>query len=158
VTERRLRFPPQNVAEDGPAVVFRCSEGHLFRLSRPWRIRKFAVSRLGFAVFMRCPAGKHWSLVRLVPEADLTEQERRALELPPFDYVREMVGSSIGILNGGVCLTIAIAIQSWWLAGLGAVLVALWGAGLVRANRRQAIEQREAGADVETDRRDDAGT
>jgi hypothetical protein len=136
----------RTVAKNGRTAVFRCSEGRLFRVNRLWRIRRSPVARLGLVLYMRCPVGRHWALVKLAKEEDLTEQERQSFELQPFNYVGETVAGSIGLLNGAVCLTIAIVTQIWWIAGIGALSIALWGAALVVANRRQAIEQRKAGA------------
>jgi hypothetical protein len=135
-------------------VVFRCSEGHLFKLSRLWRIYRFAVVRLGLPLYMRCRAGKHWALVRFAGDADLTEHDRQTLELQPSNYLGDVRSSFIAILNGAVVLTIAFVLQNWWIAGFGALLIAVWGAVLVHANRREAIEQREPGAEVESERRD----
>lgn len=63
----------------GKAAV-RCGQGHVFRMT--WipgasvtMIRLGPTRRYG-----RCPVGNHWSTIRLVKEADLTEAERRALD------------------------------------------------------------------------------
>jgi hypothetical protein len=173
VTERRLPFPrrgeqladlsgPRRVnALPGRSVtqggrtgvfrtrVYRCSGGHLFRLSWWSWIRTNTFIpwvRLGFAAYGRCPAGKHWSLVRIVSEARLTEQERQILERqPPIDiYEGERLNSAIGVSLGVFSLVMAIVTQRWWLAGLCALWVAFWGAVLVHASRRMAIEQRRS--------------
>lgn len=60
-------------------VVVRCSKGHVFRTTwSPWG--SLASIRLGFARFQRCPVGDHWSLVRPVSDADLTDDDRRMLD------------------------------------------------------------------------------
>jgi hypothetical protein len=100
---------------------------------------------------MRCPAGKHWALVRL---AELTEQERQTLDLHSSNYLGEVRNSFIGLLNGAVLLTIAFVVQNWWIAGFSALWIAAWAAVLVLANRREAIEQRESSAEVESEHRD----
>ena len=63
----------------GKAAV-RCGQGHLFRMT--WieggsltMIKLSPVLRYG-----RCPVGDHWSTIRLVREADLSESERRMLD------------------------------------------------------------------------------
>ena len=60
-------------------VVVRCSRGHLFTVV--WSpLGSLRSIRLGVARFQWCPVGKHWSPVRPVNEADLTEEERSTLE------------------------------------------------------------------------------
>lgn len=60
-------------------VVVRCSKGHVFRTTwSPWG--SLTSIRLGFARFQRCPVGDHWSLVRVVSDADLTDDDRRTLD------------------------------------------------------------------------------
>lgn len=66
----------------GRRVVYRCSKGHLF--TRSWWWPALTAIRLGFALYMRCPVGKHWALVKIVKEADLTEQERENV-IKPLD-------------------------------------------------------------------------
>jgi hypothetical protein len=39
--------------------------------------------RLGSARFQHCPVGDHWSLVRPVPDSDLTAEDRRMVEQTP---------------------------------------------------------------------------
>jgi hypothetical protein len=59
-------------------IVVRCSRGHLFRVL--WSpLGSLTSIRLGAARFQRCPVGNHWSLVRPVNEADLTEEERQTV-------------------------------------------------------------------------------
>ena len=60
----------------GGRVVVRCRAGHLFTtLWLPGASLKSV--RLGWARFQRCPVGHHWTLVRPVREADLTDEQRR---------------------------------------------------------------------------------
>lgn len=63
----------------GRAAV-RCSRGHLFRTV--WiEGGSLKAVRLGpTRRYMRCPVGSHWSIVRPVREADLTDAERSALD------------------------------------------------------------------------------
>ena len=60
----------------GGRVIVRCREGHLF--STLWipggSVKAF---RLGPWRLQRCPVGAHWSLVRPVKAASLSEAERR---------------------------------------------------------------------------------
>lgn len=59
----------------GGRVIVRCSAGHLFTtLWVPGA--SFKAIRLGSARFQHCPVGHHFTLVRPVPESELTEQER----------------------------------------------------------------------------------
>ncbi|HWK28711.1 MAG TPA: hypothetical protein VNS09_19260 [Solirubrobacter sp.] len=60
-------------------IVVRCSQGHVFRTI--WSpLGSFASVRLGSARFQHCPVGHHWSLVRPVEDADLTDEDRRMLD------------------------------------------------------------------------------
>ena len=60
-------------------VVVRCSKGHVFTVV--WSpLGSLRSIRLGAARFQWCPVGRHWSLVRRVDEADLSDEERRSLE------------------------------------------------------------------------------
>jgi hypothetical protein len=60
----------------GGNVVVRCRKGHLY--TTIWVPGASVKSlRFGWWRFQHCPAGGHWSIVTLVKEADLTEQERR---------------------------------------------------------------------------------
>lgn len=60
----------------GKDTVVRCQRGHLF--TTIWIPGASLKSiRLGWVRFQRCPVGHHWSLVRPVRGADLTEEERR---------------------------------------------------------------------------------
>jgi hypothetical protein len=66
----------------GGEVVVRCSKGHLFRTN--WSpFGSLTSIRLGSARFQHCPAGDHWSLVRLVNDSDLTAEDRRMVEQTP---------------------------------------------------------------------------
>ena len=60
----------------GPNTIVRCRAGHLF--TTIW-IPGASVKaiRLGMARFQRCPVGKHWTTVRPVRDADLTDEDRR---------------------------------------------------------------------------------
>jgi hypothetical protein len=56
-------------------VIVRCRAGHLFTtIWIPGASLK--ALRLGWMRVQYCPVGRHFSLVTLVPEADLTEDER----------------------------------------------------------------------------------
>lgn len=63
----------------GRAAV-RCGKGHLFRTT--WvEGASVTMIKLGPVLrYGRCPVGHHWSTIRLVKEADLTDAERRALD------------------------------------------------------------------------------
>lgn len=59
-------------------IVVRCSQGHVFTTT--WSpLGSLTSLRLGSARFQRCPVGHHWSLVKPVDEADLTDAERSRL-------------------------------------------------------------------------------
>jgi hypothetical protein len=59
----------------GFKTVVRCRRGHLF--TTIWLPGVSVKSlRLGWWRFQRCPVGKHWSIVRPVKEAALSESER----------------------------------------------------------------------------------
>jgi hypothetical protein len=120
--------------------VLRCSKGHVFRFRYSWWWgNSFTRFRLGFAWYMRCPVGKHWALLKGVKEADLTEEERQALELlQPFGfYDGAKLNGSIGVFIGLFSLTMSIVTERWWLA-LGCIVwIALWGALIVAASRRR---------------------
>jgi hypothetical protein len=60
----------------GGETVVRCRQGHLFTTIWIPGASLKAV-RLGGVRLQRCPVGHHWSLVRPVKEADLTDEERR---------------------------------------------------------------------------------
>jgi hypothetical protein len=63
----------------GGEIVVRCSKGHLFRTN--WSsLGSLTSIRLGSARFQHCPVGDHWSLVRPVPDSDLTAEDRRMAE------------------------------------------------------------------------------
>lgn len=61
----------------GGRVVVRCRQGHLFTTIWTPGASLKAV-RLGWWRFQHCPVGDHWSLVRPVKEAELTDEQRRA--------------------------------------------------------------------------------
>jgi hypothetical protein len=66
----------------GGEIIVRCSKGHLFRTH--WSALGSLTSiRLGPARFQHCPVGDHWSLVRPVPDSDLTAEDRRMVEQTP---------------------------------------------------------------------------
>jgi hypothetical protein len=104
------------------------------------------VARLGFGVYMRCPVGKHWSLVKRVAEIDLTEQERQTLELqPPVDISEgAKLNGAIGVFIGLFSLTMSIVTQSWWLVPVCVVWITLSAALLVIGYRRPAIGDRDS--------------
>ena len=59
----------------GGNVVVRCRKGHLF--TTIWiPFASVKAIRLGRWRLQRCPVGQHFSLVRPVKEADLTEAEK----------------------------------------------------------------------------------
>jgi len=61
----------------GGNAIVRCRRGHLFTTIWIPGVSLKSV-RLGWYRFQRCPVGGHWSLVRPVREADLSEDERRS--------------------------------------------------------------------------------
>jgi hypothetical protein len=129
----------------GRTLVFRCGAGHLFRLSRWWWLRSsWSGVRFGFGFHTRCPVGKHWSRIRRVDEAALTEQERQNLASEPVGlYEGEKINGAIGLFVGAFSLTMSIVTQSWWLTGLCVAWIAMWGAVFFHARRELALEQRE---------------
>jgi hypothetical protein len=63
----------------GGEIIVRCSKGHLFETY--WSsLGSLTSIRLGSARFQHCPVGDHWSLVRPVPDSDLTAEDRRMAE------------------------------------------------------------------------------
>ena len=52
--------------------VYRCSDGHLFKMTM--LIRLFSV-HLGITKFGRCPLDGKWRMLRWVREGELTERE-----------------------------------------------------------------------------------
>jgi hypothetical protein len=61
----------------GGEVVVRCRRGHLF--STIWIPgASIKAVRLGWYRFQRCPVGGHWTLVRPVREAELSDDELRS--------------------------------------------------------------------------------
>jgi hypothetical protein len=59
----------------GGHTIVRCRSGHLFTtLWIPGA--SFKSLSLGLMRFQYCPVGKHWTLVSLVKEAELTDEER----------------------------------------------------------------------------------
>ena len=63
----------------GGKIVVRCGKGHLFTTF--WSpLGSFTAIRLGSARFQHCPVGDHWSLVRPVKDADLTDADRLMAE------------------------------------------------------------------------------
>lgn len=59
----------------GPNTVVRCRAGHLFTTVWIPGVKLKAID-LGFARIQRCPVGHHWTLVRPVRDAELTDEER----------------------------------------------------------------------------------
>jgi len=65
---RRYRF--------GRNTIVRCRRGHLF--TTIWiPLASFKALRLGPWRFQWCPVGRHWTLVRLVDQTTLSDDERR---------------------------------------------------------------------------------
>lgn len=63
----------------GLHTVVRCRSGHVF--TTIWIPGGSLKSiRLGPARLQRCPVGQHWTLVRPIREADLTDELRREAE------------------------------------------------------------------------------
>lgn len=63
----------------GLHTVVRCRSGHVFTtIWIPGGSLK--AIRLGTARLQRCPVGEHWTLVRPIREADLTDDDRREAE------------------------------------------------------------------------------
>jgi hypothetical protein len=63
----------------GGEIIVRCSKGHLFETY--WSsLGSLTSIRLGSARFQHCPVGDHWSLVKPVPDSDLTAEDRRMAE------------------------------------------------------------------------------
>jgi hypothetical protein len=60
----------------GGNAVVRCRQGHLFTTIWIPGVSVKAV-RLGWFRLQYCPVGRHWSLVKPVREADLTDEEIR---------------------------------------------------------------------------------
>jgi hypothetical protein len=61
----------------GGNVVVRCRQGHLFTTIWIPGVSLKAL-RLGWFRLQRCPVGDHWTLVRPVRDADLSDDERRS--------------------------------------------------------------------------------
>jgi hypothetical protein len=60
-------------------VTVRCGKGHVF--TTIWSpLGSLTSVRLGPVRFQRCPVGPHWSLVRPVDDADLTDGDRDMLD------------------------------------------------------------------------------
>lgn len=60
----------------GRNVVVRCRAGHLFTTT--WLPGgSLKAIRLGWWRLQRCPVGRHWTLVKLVKESDLSADQRR---------------------------------------------------------------------------------
>jgi hypothetical protein len=53
-------------------LIYRCAEGHVFRLSLARRI--FALN-FGLKKYARCPVNNRWGMIRLVPRNQLTDSE-----------------------------------------------------------------------------------
>jgi hypothetical protein len=58
-------------------LFYRCSDGHLFRLSLTRRI--FSL-HLGLKKYACCPVDGHWRIIRLVLRSQLTEAELAQME------------------------------------------------------------------------------
>ena len=74
VTARRRGY-----AGDATHRIVRCSKGHVF--TTIWLPGvSFKSIRLVGARYQYCPVGRHWSLVRPVPEDELTDEDRQSAE------------------------------------------------------------------------------
>jgi hypothetical protein len=60
----------------GRDQVVRCKSGHLFMTTWVPGV-SFKAVRLGSVRYQRCPVGAHWTTVRRVKDADLTDEDRR---------------------------------------------------------------------------------
>lgn len=61
---------------NGPDVVVRCRQGHLF--TTVWIPGvSFKALRFGLVRFQYCPVGRHWAFVDIVNQSDLTDEQRR---------------------------------------------------------------------------------
>ena len=60
----------------GGEAVVRCAEGHLFSTTWVPGASLHAVRLGATRRYQRCPVGSHWSVVHLVPDAELTDDER----------------------------------------------------------------------------------
>lgn len=58
-------------------LIYRCSDGHLFKLSFAGRILAL---HLGAKKFARCPVDGRWRMIRPVPRNELTDSELRRVE------------------------------------------------------------------------------
>jgi hypothetical protein len=59
----------------GTQTIVRCHQGHLF--TTIWIPgASFKSVRFGLTRFQRCPVGKHWTSVKPVKDADLTDADR----------------------------------------------------------------------------------
>lgn len=66
-------------AGDATHRIVRCSKGHVF--TTVWLPGvSFKSIRLAGARYQYCPVGSHWSLVRPVPEDELTDEDRQSAE------------------------------------------------------------------------------
>jgi len=63
----------------GTSTIVRCRSGHLFTTIWIPGV-SFKSVRLGWWRLQRCPVGGHWSLVKPVRQAALTNAERRAAD------------------------------------------------------------------------------
>jgi hypothetical protein len=60
----------------GPRVVVQCQAGHLFTTT--WiPFMSIKAIRLGLVRFQFCPVGRHWSLVTIVRDEDLSDWQRK---------------------------------------------------------------------------------
>lgn len=60
----------------GGETIVRCQAGHLFTTIWIPGI-SFKAVRLGSIRFQKCPVGDHWTLIALVDESTLTEDEKQ---------------------------------------------------------------------------------
>ena len=60
----------------GGNTIVRCSRGHLF--TTVWVVgASLKAVRLGYKRYQRCPVCKKWRIVVPVPDAELTDEDRR---------------------------------------------------------------------------------
>ena len=58
-------------------AVVRCAAGHLFTTIWIPGV-SFKAVRLGLRRYQHCPVGRHWAMVALVSDADLSDEDRAA--------------------------------------------------------------------------------
>lgn len=58
-------------------LIYRCSDGHLVRLSFS---RRMLALHLGLSKFARCPRDNRWRMLRLVRRNELTDSQLSRLD------------------------------------------------------------------------------